>query len=217
MTYKNWASGQPINNNDAFGLSVNLTSGKWYSIPVNSSQPYICEIPATSANHKCLLGWIYSSFTNRCYKYANANDLGIIGGGFDYKSGQATCKNFSSNADLVSIRDFNENTIVSANALNTEFSSSDKGCSHTLNMDCCVQIGLYYNGITFQWTDGTPVNFTNWDNTTYQPDPHYGPSVLLEIGGNDQPGFGFYHNTWQTGQCVLAICGMASIPDYSDY
>ena len=79
-------------------------------------------------------------------------------------------------------------------------------------MDCCILVGLYYNGNQFQWTDGTPFNFTNWQKD--QPDTSVGQiNVLVQVGG-DALGYWYYHNTWQTALgCGNALCEMASIPD----
>uniref|UniRef100_A0A914D9S1 C-type lectin domain-containing protein n=1 Tax=Acrobeloides nanus TaxID=290746 RepID=A0A914D9S1_9BILA len=206
FTYSNWAAGQPNQNNGSYGIAANLQSGKWYSVSTTASKPFICEVPSTMTNHKCPMGWIYSSFTDRCYKFANDHFVGV--NYFNYTNGKATCQNYSSSADLASIRDFNENTIVSAYALNLIFSSQEIECSETLGMDCCILIGLYYDGNQFQWTDGTPFSFTNWGEG--QPDTSLGQiNGIVQVGSDVS-----YHNIGQTALgCGNALCEMASIPD----
>uniref|UniRef100_A0A914ENF6 C-type lectin domain-containing protein n=1 Tax=Acrobeloides nanus TaxID=290746 RepID=A0A914ENF6_9BILA len=214
FTYNNWAPGQPNKDNSSYGIAANLQSGKWYSVSTTVSKPFICEVPSTMTNHKCPIGWIYSSFTDRCYKFADSDIVGVPY--FDYNIGKATCQNYSSSADLASIRDFNENTIISAYALNLIFSAQEMECSEILGMDCCILIGLYYNGNQFQWTDGTSFNFTNWQKG--QPDTSDGQiSAIVQVGGDDMEVLGsdwYYHNIWQTAfGCGNALCEMASIPD----
>uniref|UniRef100_A0A914DSL3 C-type lectin domain-containing protein n=1 Tax=Acrobeloides nanus TaxID=290746 RepID=A0A914DSL3_9BILA len=120
---------------------MSLPTGVWTAQNCTLKLPYICEVPpvhdpcpTTPPPNPCPSGWYY--FGGYCY-YPGSNA--------DWNTGNADCQ--SSGAQLASIHSDAENDFIAkiSNAANT-----------------FVWFGLYKPNGTWVWTDGTPVDYTNW-------------------------------------------------------
>uniref|UniRef100_A0A914DXG4 C-type lectin domain-containing protein n=1 Tax=Acrobeloides nanus TaxID=290746 RepID=A0A914DXG4_9BILA len=201
FTYSNWASGQPQSNISACIYPKISTSGKWYSDNCFIAKPYICEIPQVTIinpnSTKCPDGWTYLAYMEKCYQFISST------GSYYFDDARLECKSLNKNADLASIHDFNENTILSALSLNQIDASNDNsfdGCGTGDVVDiCCVFIGLYSKSPNnWTWTDGSNVDYTQWLNNT---NPSTGYAIIL-VGRILQNFWGILDN------CASALCEM---------
>uniref|UniRef100_A0A914CD20 C-type lectin domain-containing protein n=1 Tax=Acrobeloides nanus TaxID=290746 RepID=A0A914CD20_9BILA len=135
---------------------------------------------------KCPRDWVYSNHTNKCY-------WETITVGADWYGTQALCH--QAGGEYVSIHD---------NETNNYFAQ----LPHPALFDSFIYIGLWRSsgagwtpGNMF-WTDGTPVDFLNWDASFNPPQPSSNPGELWasmylqdnarwhdHVAGEARPGF----------------------------
>jgi hypothetical protein len=176
-SYKKWANGQP-NSSDNYCILFNGTSGEWYASACGSVQPYLCKVPPVGGLSTppplppslqppvtppvCPAGYftIHSSYL--CYT--------VVQNLVEWQTALTGCND--DNAQLASIKSAAVQQELQAQVWNP---CSGTGC----------WIGLHLNEGTkdFQWTDGSAVEYTNWDDN--QPGSTPGYYVYLSTPTDD--------------------------------
>uniref|UniRef100_A0A914DTW3 C-type lectin domain-containing protein n=1 Tax=Acrobeloides nanus TaxID=290746 RepID=A0A914DTW3_9BILA len=135
--------------------------------------------------------WVYLSFFNKCYKFVKDTTYPT------WTVAQAACKSANSNANLVTIHSFGENTLVAGYAIELLKTTETSDCPDGY---CCAWIGLQRtSGFNQGWVDATPMNFTFYEYN--QPSFKYDGTSMM-IG----PAF---QNRWSNGfteKCVNYVC-----------
>ncbi|KAH7708964.1 Protein CLEC-53 [Aphelenchoides avenae] len=169
--FTSWAKGQPSEGSGQHCLSMNLRTGLWSSTDCAKHLPSICKYKARTQQNTpsavtcpsceprptcpatrppvvcpppppptpapCATGWTHLALTNKCYKR--------IDGAFTGPQAAATCATHG--ASLTSVHSYAENAFL------TYF--EPVGTSW---------IGLFlYHNKSWQWIDGSPVDYVNWD------------------------------------------------------
>uniref|UniRef100_A0A914EG88 C-type lectin domain-containing protein n=1 Tax=Acrobeloides nanus TaxID=290746 RepID=A0A914EG88_9BILA len=149
FNYTNWAAGQPSNGDC---LSLQPSSGKWFSDLCQNAQPYICEFDAEldcqpQKIFACDSGWTFFNSTNACYKTFH---------NLTWHAAQKAC--LANGSHLASIHSDDENSFI------IEYTTT--GLLLNVSQFYVIDdlwIGLYDAGNNnYQWTDGTPLNYTKW-------------------------------------------------------
>ncbi|KAH7720437.1 Protein CLEC-52, partial [Aphelenchoides avenae] len=94
FSYTNWANGQPLTG-ATYCLSVDVTTGQWYSDSCGDAKPSLCRVPPLAgtvttttpvpSTTNCTAGWTYIAQTKKCYQ--------IPPGYTSWNDGLAKCKN----------------------------------------------------------------------------------------------------------------------------
>uniref|UniRef100_A0AC35F8F0 C-type lectin domain-containing protein n=1 Tax=Panagrolaimus sp. PS1159 TaxID=55785 RepID=A0AC35F8F0_9BILA len=141
--FSDWEKGQPQNFTNC-GI-IRIQDAKWLSDDCFKSKPYICKI-VDMPSKVCTPSWTLYSYTGFCYKvFANAT----------WQDAENKC--LADSGHLASIHSFEEAEFVADLAY---WPGADV-------LDGLKQawIGLYTedNNTHWQWTDGTPFDYPNWD------------------------------------------------------
>ncbi|CAI5788830.1 Uncharacterized protein PODLI_1B041026 [Podarcis lilfordi] len=148
--YLNWAPGSPSPEpGKTCGTFNPSKNGKWETLECSQKLGYICKkgnsslnsftiSSETNVNIKCPEGWI--SYAGHCYKIHRTAAL--------WNDALASCR--KEGGDLASIHNVEEYSFTISQL---GYSSSDE-----------LWIGLNDRRVQmyFEWTDGTPVTYTNW-------------------------------------------------------
>uniref|UniRef100_A0A914D563 C-type lectin domain-containing protein n=1 Tax=Acrobeloides nanus TaxID=290746 RepID=A0A914D563_9BILA len=159
--YTNWAKGQAANNQNTC-MTMNYDVGNWYSKDCNTVElPFVCKINISSSlstatpvytcptqtGSPCQNEYIYYNQTGNCYKiYSNMS----------FNNGEARCQ--QDGAHLASVHSDFENEFISIYAY---------GGGGSWNGS--VWIGLNFQNGSWQWTDGTPLDYNHfgcWSGST---------------------------------------------------
>ncbi|KAH7713423.1 CLEC-50 protein [Aphelenchoides avenae] len=80
FSYTNWESGQPMKG-ATYCLSVDATTGRWYSDSCGDAKPSLCRVPPLTSTvttttpvpstTNCPTGWTYIAVTKKCYQVPN--------------------------------------------------------------------------------------------------------------------------------------------------
>ncbi|XP_058889912.1 macrophage mannose receptor 1-like [Acipenser ruthenus] len=171
VTFTHWDRDQPDNQE---GSCVSMTSGPaggfWDDQPCDSSFPFVCEaerngisppppITTEAPSEGCANGWKSTNGLSHCYKFF-LNDHSKKR---NWQSARQDC--LSRGAELVSIHSSGEQRFLS---------SGDVGRT--------AWIGLQNDPLSggYQWSDGSPVGFTNWGSG--EPNNHQGRENCVEMG-----------------------------------
>uniref|UniRef100_A0A914DMH0 C-type lectin domain-containing protein n=1 Tax=Acrobeloides nanus TaxID=290746 RepID=A0A914DMH0_9BILA len=180
--YDAWAVGEPKRNNVGY-----FSNGKWntfwyfntYSYNGVTIKNYVCQIPNDGLHCPRTNGtnyWTYYSSINSCYQYNRKSD---------------TFDDVYENCDqLLSIHSQEESDIL----LNYITASGLSSYS------CSVWVGVmdpYKNG-SWQWADGSPLNYTNW-----APGEPRNVAPCAQIGGADT---GVWQSSCDSIGCTSGDC-----------
>jgi hypothetical protein len=178
-SYTDWAVNSQPDSQTNNCVLFNATNGQWYPTTCASVQPYICRVPPLGGYvthvplppslptpwppQKCFYGGFSVPSSDLCYSVssypATWNDASI------------SCSSFPSFGRLASIT----SSALQAYLLTQVF--------YTCNQYNGCWIGLSYNGNTYQWMDGSPLNYTNWAPNSPQG-PYQG--VILSAMNNGE-------------------------------
>jgi len=163
--YNAWATGNPIPFNGLCGqmtLSV-AQRGKWVSADCNrASLTFLCKAntpTAGAANRVCSPGY-FALTQDWCYTYYDElTDVGVS---------EVTCQR--DGAQSVSIHSEAENDAVFEFTLDY------------INSTDLIWLGMRRNNATgeYSWIDGSPLDYTKWDDN--EPDPDVGSCVSMTLG-----------------------------------
>uniref|UniRef100_A0A914E7P1 C-type lectin domain-containing protein n=1 Tax=Acrobeloides nanus TaxID=290746 RepID=A0A914E7P1_9BILA len=182
MTYNRWARNQLCVIYDDCCLIQNSTDQYCYNLVPPSTTPWPGNCPD---------GWAYFNKTQKCYAPVT-EDGGTLLADFNYTRNWCI-NNFG--ADLVSIHSQEENQWL------VEFlNKQDIGASW---------IGLYNPRVTgkWEWTDGTPVDFTSWGDS--EPAPNTYCTFLIM---NDYPEDNEYKYKWYAQDLDELTAGVCELP-----
>jgi C-type mannose receptor len=157
-SYTNWAAGQPATDG-TICLLFNTTSGSagnWMSATCATEQPYICRVPPvggfgptqpplppslpTREPSKCAANWFSIDNSNLCYFQQP--------GQTDWATASQQCVAYG--GKLASIPNKAINNDLALALLTTS------GGQYWIGLSDPSESGVY------TWTDGTPLNWTNW-------------------------------------------------------
>ncbi|KAH7721299.1 macrophage mannose receptor 1-like protein 1-like protein [Aphelenchoides avenae] len=223
FSYKNWASGQPVNQ-EYYCIALDASGGRWYSRACRTAKPYICKVPpvggvaATTAtpfscpvcptnsctsrsrayststvqssttstssappiNGRCRDGWTYVAATGgKCLRITDSSDT--------WSNTWAKCKRLGGN--LVSIPDDATN-----NALR-DYAYIREGLDAKTSSWFAIGIYKPTTGGPWQWTDGTPVTYTNWQEGEY--DSPMINITFLGVYGQIADNSDLYNGRWE--------------------
>ncbi|KAE9547793.1 hypothetical protein FO519_008998 [Halicephalobus sp. NKZ332] len=155
-----------------FGVFVNASNPGWCLM--EQRQPYLCPV-------KTWIGWTHAA---EGIGYCYPNVTVASGQSADYYI--QTCRNVTSNTDMISIHSTGENSFINTNIGPT-------------------MLGLYIPGSTwsatnFVWSDGTSLDFVNWDSSTSQPDNANGNEFFTSMLSTG------YWQDQQTFDDTLLVC-----------
>ncbi|PAV85547.1 hypothetical protein WR25_09880 isoform B [Diploscapter pachys] len=152
VSYLNWANGEP--KPDRFSTAFDQSTNKWITMDNSTLLPFVCASyerrnlttpgpGATTPSKYCAGNMGYKEDMHFCYE-------GIWGVGWnEAHDAEQDCSALGHGAHMISIGNQAENDYV-----NFIFGSSGY-----------IWIGLVGNSTTnAKWTDGRPLNFTNWAN-----------------------------------------------------
>uniref|UniRef100_A0A914CPU0 C-type lectin domain-containing protein n=1 Tax=Acrobeloides nanus TaxID=290746 RepID=A0A914CPU0_9BILA len=183
-----WSEGRPVNYNSwtagqQNGSCAYVNNGGWYSDDCQQGQyAFICQIPNAGLycpRPKFIVNttnyWTYFDSVNACYQIYDATT-------FDAASFQ--CDTY------LSVHSAQEMTILGDYATSTSGSGD-------------IWVGLFdpYQNGSWQWLDGSPVNFTYWDAGE--------PSL---VGTNDCAIFSAQSYKWVSTPCVSQAMGICKTP-----
>ena len=130
---------------------------------------------------------MWTRFQNSCYRFfGNATT--------SWQDAETICKSFFTTAGqghLVSILSEEEDNFVYAFWRSSLISSNVLALPAAYDADDSLLIGLHDSNfeMTFEWSDGNPVNFTNWEEN--QPNNYNGEQDCAVM----------YRSTWNDFQC----------------
>jgi C-type mannose receptor len=166
-SYTNWQKGEPRNISGDACITLSASYSKWYANPCSNIQPYLCKVPPVGGSvtaqpplppslptvAPCPGGWFTLRTSPLCYQEVQ-----------NYKTWQeasSVCNQM--NGQLVSI---------TSAALSRDLLAYLTFDGFEVNG---YWTGLHANGVgTYSWTDGSPLNFTNWE----QSKPSQGDAVV---------------------------------------
>ena len=165
-------------------------------------KPASTNTPPATGN--CTSGWTYNPSTGFCYGAFYPDQM-------DWNTSEARCQGFG--AHLVSVHSYNETQFVNSKFLEASgiapssrsFHEDGAGfhkwqvytikityisANYILGQMWALWIGLYTNdGVTFQWSDNSPVDYLDWD-TSY-PTPGQTCGIMDEPEGDN---LGYFQN-----------------------
>uniref|UniRef100_A0A914EJB3 C-type lectin domain-containing protein n=1 Tax=Acrobeloides nanus TaxID=290746 RepID=A0A914EJB3_9BILA len=170
-------------------MSINPSSGTWYSQSCSDSFPYICKINSTASistcttpssipastlkpSNPCTEDYTYFNVTNKCYKL--------------YKQALS---------------------FDSAEAERFEYNVSKILHFLVFGYGSPFWIGMHYEDSAWRWTDSTSVDYMHWGRTT--PAGGLLSCVFIDMGYVDSTGFdwfGYWDNYYPCSQQWWAIC-----------
>ncbi|XP_065644833.1 macrophage mannose receptor 1-like isoform X3 [Hydra vulgaris] len=190
--FLNWTHGQPDNFNEN-ELCSEITTDGWNDISCDNSFGFICKTKqgpdnvnkmcfigtngpekcfdddnsdghTWTLNPKCPNGW--SQNAEYCYMYQSSVK--------NYQDSLSSCQSYK--GSLLSVKDQEENAFISNYIISNNLQNTS------------IWIGLHDNKALrkFEWSDGTPLSYTNWKNM--EPSNFGGNEHCVEIsnaGWND--------------------------------
>ncbi|XP_042223061.1 macrophage mannose receptor 1-like isoform X2 [Homarus americanus] len=141
LSYSNWLNGEPnnANGNEHCGelRTEDMWYGHWNDISCSSQDPFVCKMTVKT----CPESFTYHE--GKCY-YASNFDA-------TWDAARYKCKQFNSEAELVSIHSDDENSFFHG-----KLTHSSPG----------TWLGLTYNSSSqvWSWSDGADGNYTNWND-----------------------------------------------------
>ncbi|KAH7707758.1 hypothetical protein AAVH_25001, partial [Aphelenchoides avenae] len=177
--------------------------GRWYSRACDTAKPYVCKVPpldcavgtttvastihnntttggSTPMSGRCSDGWTYVAVPRgKCVRITESRDT--------WPNTWAEYKRLG--GDLVSILD-NATNYALRDYVHSEDGFPDYAYAW-------FAIGLYRTTIggQWQWTDGTPVTYTNWDG--WHDDAHYTNVTFFGVYGQNANDYGVENARWE--------------------
>ncbi|KAH7714598.1 CLEC-51 protein [Aphelenchoides avenae] len=187
-------NGEPLTSG-TYCLSVDAQTGQWYSESCGTVKPSLCRVPSVGAaasttttprpsTINCPNGWTYIAQTKKCYQIPLDSYYS------SWNQGLAKCQSLG--GTLASIPN------AAANMALLEF--ANKTAANAAN-----HIGLHGGIGKWQWTDGTPVTYTNWKTDTGYPDGA-GDCVEFHDIDEDHPDQWYDIGCDVTGYELMALC-----------
>ncbi|KAH7714735.1 macrophage mannose receptor 1-like [Aphelenchoides avenae] len=127
---------------------MDMHDGTWYSRSCETTNPYICKVPPTgSAPAKsCPPAWTYVADAGKCLRVVGTDTWANL---------EAQCKGLGGN--LVSVHS------KSANCAIVDFAFTATGMEDSNWAWFAIGLHKPSSTFTYQWTDGSVVDYTNWD------------------------------------------------------
>ncbi|XP_077862270.1 macrophage mannose receptor 1-like [Saccoglossus kowalevskii] len=139
-------------------------AGRWNDDGCSKLRPSVCKKdkevlpPTTASSGDCASGW--TSFHTSCYQFESESPQ-------SWDSAQSRCQ--QSGGNLVTVNDNVEQAF-----LTSQLTSIVNGDMYWIGLSDTNEPG------TYEWVDGQPVQYSNWDNE--QPDPTTGDCVAMASG-----------------------------------
>ncbi|KAF1761299.1 hypothetical protein GCK72_009555 [Caenorhabditis remanei] len=170
--YQNYRIGQPSSLGSSACMQFLTSDGTWLTATCTDEFPFICAsepkkittvsgvtCPANKVN-RCPSRYVWFQYTQSCYRVVIAQT--------SFDSANQYCKN--DGAELASVHSYTENEFLSQ--------ISTTGLGETYN-GYNIWIGLINNNGQWQWTDGSPVDFVNWESNYPQS---YSTTAMIPDG-----------------------------------
>ncbi|EFP09146.1 hypothetical protein CRE_25235 [Caenorhabditis remanei] len=146
--YQNYRIGQPSSLGTSACMQFLTSDGTWLTATCTDEFPFIC---ASEPKKITTVSGVTCPPTS---KMVTVSEKIVFIGSYSFESANQYCKN--DGAELASVHSYTENQFLA------QISTTGLGETSTGNN---IWIGLIKNGTQWQWTDGSPVDFVNWESS----------------------------------------------------
>ena len=194
VQYTQWGSGQPKREKGGGCVSYHVEDSKWYDTLCTTPLPPICKkttappiTPPPDKEGHCLnRDWL--EIGGHCYKHCFGTSCNK-----KWLNQSAECTKFHPTAKLASIHDYATNDLLQKDM-------------HRKN-DGRYWIGMY-RSLTdnlWRWLDGTPVQYTNFDDNEPNEDPSSGKDCVYTLISASDSG---KWSSYSCGDVLGYVCKM---------